>query len=106
MYWGAGPGLGLLTFAGYVFFVLGAGMVWRNRDDVYVWIHDGVSDIRRNLSRHTVIGPFYGVRRESRLVALPACFVRSLSRIPRSRNNRAVVLLLLGPLLVLLDFFI
>jgi hypothetical protein len=106
MYWGAGSALGLLTFLGYAVFVIGAALLWRSREDLSVWAHDEVGAFRRNLSRHTAIGPFYGLREESRLKTLPSCFVRSLSRMPRRRIHPGAILLLIGPLLLLLDFFI
>ena len=106
MYWGAGPTLGLLTILGYGAFVVGAALVWRNREDIFVWMHDEVGEFRRNLSRHTVVGPFYSLREESRLKAVPSQFIRSLSRIPRRRINRGVILLFIGPILFLLDFFV
>ena len=59
MYWGSGPGLGLLTLLGYVAFTIGAALVWQNRDDVWVWVHDEFGAFRRSLSRYTVVGPFY-----------------------------------------------
>ena len=106
MYWGAGSALGLLTFLGYLVFVVGAALLWRSRQDLSVWAHDEMGVFRRNLSRHTAIGPFYGLREESRLKTLPSCFVRSLRRIPRRRIHPGAILLLIGPLLLLLDFFI
>jgi hypothetical protein len=106
MYWGAGSALGLLTFLGYAVFVIGAALLWRSREDLSVWVHDEVGAFRRNLSRHTAIGPFYGLREESRLKTLPTCFVRSLRRMPRRRIHPGAILFLIGPLLLLLDFFI
>jgi len=106
MYWGAGSALGLLTLLGYVVFVVGAALLWRSREVLSVWVHDEVGAFRRNLSRHTAIGPFYGLREESRLKTLPTCFVRSLRRMPRRRIHPGAILLLVGPLLLLLDFFI
>ncbi len=106
MYWGAGPGLGLLTALGYVAFATGAALVWRNRSDFSVWAHDEFGAFRRSLSRYTVIGPFYGLREESRLIAVPSQFVRSLSRFPRRHINPAFILLFLGAALFVLDFFI
>jgi hypothetical protein len=106
MYWGAGSALGLLTFLGYVVFVIGAALLWRSREDLSIWVQDEVGAFRRNLSRHTALGPFYGLREESRLRTLPACFFRSLRRIPRRRIHPGAILLLIGPLLLLLDFFI
>jgi len=106
MYWGEGSTLGLLTFLGYLVFVFGAAVVWRGRDEVSVWIHDEAGSVRRSFSRYTVIGPFYGPREDSRLKAVPATFVRSLRRIPRSPISSGLILVFVGPLLVLLDFFI
>jgi hypothetical protein len=106
MFWGEGSALGLLTIVGYLLFVFGAGLVWRGRDEVSVWIHDEACAVRRSFSRYTVVGPFYGPRSESRLKAVPASFVGSLRRIPRNPITGGMILAFLGPLLVLLDFFI
>ncbi len=105
MYWGEGSALGLLTIVGYLLFVLGAALVWRGRDEVYVWIHDEACIVRRSFSRYTAVGPFYGPRPDSRLKAVPASFVGSLRRIPRNPITGGMILAFLGPLLVLLDFF-
>src|SRR5216683_976629 len=78
MNWGAGPALGPLTFIGYFLFAIGAALVWRNRDNFSIWVHDEISLFRRNFSRYTTIGPFYSVREESRFKAIPATFIRSL----------------------------
>ena len=104
MYWGAGPELGLLTVLGYLFFLTGLATTWRGRVDVSMWLYSEVSVFRRNLSRYTVIGPFYRPRKQSRLKLLPGCFVGSLSRMPRALIYRSAVLLFIAPLLVLLDF--
>jgi hypothetical protein len=106
MYWGAGPALGLLTLLGYLVFVTGAVLFWRSREDFSLWMHDEFGAFRRHLSRHTVAGPFYSPREESRLKTLPYGLVRSLSRMPRNRVHPGAILLLIGPLLLLLDFFI
>ena len=106
MYWGEGSGLGLLTFLGYLLFVFGAALVWRGREEVSVWIQDEACAARRSFSRYTAVGPFYGPRSESRLKTVPANFVRSFTRIPRSPITGGMILAFLGPLLVLLDFFI
>lgn len=106
MHLGAGPGLGLLTLLGFVAFTTGAALVWRNRDDFFVWIHDEFGAFRRSLSRYTVIGPFYSLREESRLRSVPSQFIASLSRFPRRRVNPAFILLFLGAVLFVLDFFI
>jgi hypothetical protein len=105
MYWGAGPELGFLTVLGYLCFVAGAVTVWRGREDVAVWLHSEVGVLRRNLSRYTPAGPFYSPREQSRLRLLPGFFAGSLSRMPRALVYRSVVLLVIAPLLVLLDFF-
>jgi len=106
MYWGAGPTLGLLTVLGYVAFTIGAALVWRDRDDFSIWVHDEFGAFRRSLSRYIVIGPFYSVREESRLKAVPSQFIHSLSRFPRRHINPAFILLFLGAVLFVLDFFI
>jgi hypothetical protein len=106
MYWGAGPGLGLLTLLGYVAFSIGAALLWRKRNDFSVWAHDEFGAFRRSLSRYTVIGPFYGVRVESRLKVVPTQFFSSLSRFPRRHIHPAFVLLFLGIALFFLDFFV
>src|SRR6266851_8803210 len=65
MNWGAGPALGPLTFIGYFLFAIGAALVWRNRDNFSIWVHDEISLFRRNFSRYTTIGPFYSVPLQS-----------------------------------------
>jgi hypothetical protein len=106
MYWGSGPALGLLTFVGYLLFAAGAALLWRHREHFSVWFQDEFSFFRRNFSRYTTIGPFYGIREESRFRAFPTSFVRTLRRLPRSRANRAAILLFIGLLFFLLDFLI
>jgi hypothetical protein len=106
MYWGAGPTLGLLTLLGYVVFMLGAALFWRRRSHVSVWAHDEFGAVRRSLSRYTVIGPFYSRRQESRLVAVPLQCLSSLGRFPRRHINPAFILLFIGAILLMLDFFI
>lgn len=106
MFWGAGPGLGFMTLLGYLSFVVGAVLVWRGRNNIYVWVHDEFGAFRRSLSRYTPIGPFYGLREESRLKVVPFQMVRTLSAIPKSRYSYGAFLLFLGPVLILLDFFL
>ena len=107
MNWGIGPGLGPLTVFGYLLFLAGATLVWRNRGEFSVWVQDEISVFRRNFSRYTPAGPFYALREEShRLKAIPVSFVGSITRFPRRRVNRPAVLLFLGFLLLLLDFFV
>lgn len=106
MYWGSGPGLGLLTLLGYFAFAVGAALAWRRRDYFFVWAHDEFGAFRRSLSRYTVIGPFYSIREESRLKAVPSQFLSSLGRFPRRHINPAFILFFLGAVLFVLDFFI
>lgn len=106
MYWGAGPELGLLTCVGYLLLATGGTLVWRNRGEFSVWMHDEISIFRRTFSRYTPVGPFYMLREESRFKAIPTSFIRNLTRLPRSRFNGAAALLMIGMLLFLLDFFV
>ena len=106
MFWGIGPALGPLTLFGYLICTVGAVLVWRHRDDFFVYVHDEISLFRRNFSRYTAVGPFYSPREESRFKAIPTSFFRSLSRLPRSRINGGPILLFIGMLLLFLDFFI
>jgi hypothetical protein len=106
MNWGAGPALGLLAFFGYLLCMAGAVLVWRNREDLSIWVQDEISIFRRNFSRYIPVGPFYCRREESRFNALPASFLHSLRRFPKSRVNGAAVLLFVGALLFFLDFYI
>jgi len=106
MYWGAGSALGFLTLLGYLAFAIGAALIWRNRGVYYVWAHEEFGEVRRSLSRYTVIGPFYGLREESRLKVVPMQCLTSLSRFPRRHVHLGFVLLSIGVLLFALDFFI
>ena len=106
MNWGTGPGLGLLTVSGYLLFMAGAALLWRSRGDFFVWFQDELSFFRRNFSRYTPAGPFYAIREKSRFKAIPVSFVRSITHFPRSRINGPAVLLFLGFLLFVLDFFV
>src|ERR1700747_2425185 len=106
MNWGAGPTLGLLAVAGYLLFLAGAALVWRNRGEFSVWVQDEISVFRRNFSRYTPVGPFYSIREESRFKAIPVTFVRSISHFPRRRINIPALLLFLGFFLFILDFFV
>jgi hypothetical protein len=106
MYWGEGSTLGLLTFLGYSIFIFGAVLVWRDRDEVFIWIQDETSEVRRSFSRFTAVGPFYGPRPGSRLKAVPASFYSTIRRVPRRPVTGGLILAFLGPLLVVLDFFI
>ena len=52
MYWGSGSGLGILTMVGYVIFTIGAALVWRRRDDFFVWVHDEFGAVGDITIRH------------------------------------------------------
>ena len=106
MIWGAGPALGLLTVFGYLLFMAGAALMWRSRGDFFVWFQDELSFFRRNFSRYTPVGPFYAIREESRFKAIPVTFVRSINHFPRRRINTPALLLFLGFLFFILDFFV
>jgi len=106
MTWGAGSALGFLAVVGYVVFVCGAVLLWIHRGDVPTWLHDELGAIRRKLVAHFVPVKSPGLREESRLILLPSRFLRKLGRIPHRQINRAAILLCIGPLLFLLDFFI
>lgn len=106
MFWGAGPALGILSFVGYLLFASGAALLWKYRRDFPDWTHDELGAVRRNFVRHAVAGPGPGLREEARFKLVPSGFLRRLGRIPRRQLNRAAILLCLGPLLLLLDFFV
>jgi hypothetical protein len=105
-HWGAGPELGLLTLMGYLVVMLGAAILWRERGEVFVWVLDEVGAFRRNLSRHTAIGPFYGIRSEPWLKHATLTFFGFLTRLPHRRIQLAGFLVFLGSTLFILDFFI
>src|SRR5258707_15766165 len=106
MNWGTGPALGPLTFLRYLLFMAGGPLMWRSRGDFSLCFHDELSFFRRNFSRYTPAGPFYAIRGESRFKAIPVSFVRSITRFPRRRINGPAILLFLGLLLFVLDFFV
>jgi hypothetical protein len=106
MYWGPGSALGLLAVIGYAVFVSGAILLWLNRVDVPIWVHDELGALRRKVIRHAIYGPAHGLREEASCKAWPGRFIRSLARPSRRRINRGAILLAIGPLLFLLDFLI
>ena len=110
MFWGDGSTLGVLAFFGYAVLVIGAGLMWRSRGDVSFWIQEEVGTVRRSFSRYTVVGPFYRVRDESRIREVPNFFTgfcaRALRRTSHVPATGGMILIFLGSLLVLLDFFI
>ena len=106
MFWGAGPTLGLLTFCGYLLLFFGAVVLWRNRNNFLLWIQDEISFFHRSFSRYTPAGPFYIPRAEPRFKSVPVYVLNSISRFSRTRIHGGAVLLLIGLLLFLLDFFI
>jgi len=106
MSWGAGPALGLLTFCGYLLFLFGAVIVWRNRNNFLLWIQDEISFFHRSFSRYIPAGPFYIPRSDSRFKSVPHYVLNSISRLSRTRIYGGAAFLLVGLLLFLLDFFI
>lgn len=104
--WGVGAALGFLAFLGYVVFLLGALYLWRCRHEFSFWFDDELSLFRRNLSRYVPSGPFYERRAASRLVVIPASFVRTMVSLPQRRFSWGAFLLVLGILFFALDFFI
>jgi len=107
MNWGTGPALGLLTFCGYLLFLFGGAMVWRNRSNFLLWVQDEISFFHRSFSRFTPAGPFYIPRSESsRIKEVPHYVLNSLTRLPRTSISGGAILLFVGVLLFLLDFYI
>ena len=107
MNWGSGPALGLLTFCGYLLLLVGAAMVWRNRNNFLLWVQDEISFFHRSFSRYTPAGPFYIPRSQSSRFKEVANYVlNSISRLPRTRINGGAILLLIGLFLFVLDFYI
>jgi hypothetical protein len=96
----------MLALIGYAVSVCGAVMLWANRLEVPIWVHDEVGAVRRKVVRHAVSGLGRGLREEISCKACPTCFIRSLARPSRRRINRGAILLAIGPLLFLLDFLI
>lgn len=106
MYWAPESALGLLAVVGYAVFVCGAIVLWSNRLDVPIWVHDEVGAVRRKVVRCAVAGFSRGLREEISCKACPSRFIRSLARPSRRRINRGAILLAIGPLLLLLDLLI
>ena len=106
MNWGFGPSLGLLTVSGYLLWMAAAVLVWRHRQEFFVWVEDEFALFRRNFSRHTPVGPFYCRREDSRLYAFPESFLHSVRHFPHRRANAALALTIVGLLLFFLDFYI
>lgn len=106
MFWGPGSALGLLAMIGYLVFVSGAILLWINRVDVPIWVHDEFGAVRRKVIRYSIGRPTHGLREEASLKAWPSRYIRSLARPSRRRINRGAILLAIGPLLFLLDFLI
>lgn len=106
MIWGTGPALGLLSFCGYLLCLTGAGVLWRKRNSFLIWVQDEISIFQRSFSRFIPVGPFYIPRAESRFKAVPDYVRNCFSRLPRGNINGGGILLLVGLLLFLLDFYI
>ena len=82
-------------------------MLWTNRLDVPIWVHDEVGAVRRKVVRHAAVsGLGRGLREEISCKACPTCFIRSLARPSRRKINRGAILLAIGPLLFILDFLL
>jgi len=106
MFWGAGSALGFLALLGYAVFVCGAALLWVNRLDVPVWVNDEFGAVRRSVIRHAVSSRFHGLREEVACNAKPTGFIRRLARNSRRQINRGTILLTIGLLLFVLDFFL
>lgn len=106
MYWASGPSLGLLAILGYVLFVLGAALLWRQRSFLNLWAQDEFGSFRRDVARCAASAGGSGLREETRFKLLPRCFLPSLEPARRVRINRAAVLVVAGPILFLLDFLL
>jgi hypothetical protein len=106
MYRGSGPSLGLLAVFGYLLFVGGAALLWRQRSFLNLWAQDEYGSLRRGVSRHAACPGAFGLREEARFKLLPNCFLPTLEPARRTVINRAAALLLIGPILFLLDFFV
>jgi hypothetical protein len=106
MIWGGGSALGFLAVVGYTVFSSGAILLWLNRVDLPTWINDEFGAVRRSVIRYAVSGSGHGLREEIACKACPTGFSRSLGRLMRRRINRGAILLAVGPLLFILDFFL
>ena len=106
MFWGVGPALGLLTLIGNLLFMLGAALIWRHRDDFFLWVQDEISYFRRNFSRFIPVGPFYCPRQESRFKVVSSSFLGSVQRFPFNRVHGAVILFVIGFILFVIDLFL
>ena len=106
MLWGTGSALGLLALLGYSLFAAGSILLWHNRLQVPVWMHDEIGAIRRRIVRHAVAAHPGGLREETRFKLTPTGFLRRLGRLPRRRINRGAILLTLGLVLFFLDFLV
>jgi len=103
---GVGSALGVLAILGYAVFASGAVLLWYNRPDLPIWVNDEFGAVRRSLIRHSVLGSGHGLRDECAFKERPSGFCRCLARASRRRINRGAILLAIGPLLFLLDFFL
>src|SRR5207244_11518559 len=106
MFWGAGPTLGLLTFCGYLLFLFGAVLVWRNRNNFLLWIQDEISFFQRSFSRYTPDGSFYIHRSDSRFNCVTHYLLNSLSLLFVTRIIGGYELLLVRLMLFLFVFIV
>lgn len=98
--------MGFLSVLGYLVFSAGAVLLWIYRVDVPNWFEDETRAFRRSFIRHAVVGGFPGLREETRLKLAPTGVLRRVERFPRRQINRGAILLLIGPFLFFLDFFV
>jgi hypothetical protein len=105
MHWGPGPSLGLLAVLGYVVFVFGSGLLWRNRGEIPAWVREEVNELRRGISRRDVPTRWSGLREE---YSPAICLKPPPQRLNfhRSELFRAACLVFLGQILFLLDLVI
>jgi hypothetical protein len=106
MYLGAGPSLGLLAILGYLIFVCGAALLWRQRGFLNLWARNEYGLVRRGVARHAARGSAFGLREHERFKLLPGCFLSALEPARRVQIHRGAFLALTGPILCLLDFLV
>ena len=105
MYWGPGPSLGFLAVLGYAVFVVGSGLLWRNRGEVPSWVREEVYELRRGIARRDVPTRWSGLREEFP-VGICVGNPQPTWNAHRSELFRAACLICLGQILFLLDLVI
>ncbi len=115
MYGGSESARGLSPLFGYLVFAVGAAVLWSNRNDVPVWVHDEMCAFRRKFvwrasfvlhSDLATGGSLSILREEHAFRSVPSRFRRTLAQLHRRRINQGAILLFVGPLLTLLDWLI